>query len=351
MLSVPDLTQMKAIVLDCEGAEMTRAEQDLFRAHRPAGLILFRRNCVSKAQVRELIFAFREVCNNPQAPVLIDQEGGTIARLRAPEWVEYPSASYYAGLEPLEAIEATRLGALLLASDLADLGVSVNCAPVLDVPAPDCHEFLSASRTFGPDPERVADFGTAVCEGFFQAGVTPVIKHIPGHGRARVDSHFDLPVVETDYAALASCDFKPFKRLAQSEMHAGLWAMAAHVVYSAIDPDSAASVSESVVRNVIRGEIGFDGVLIADDVSMKALGGAIANRVTATMQAGMDLTMLCNASLAEREEALQACPKLSESAARRLATAEQQRTTKVMDFDRDAVMAQLDRLTRKRNRA
>jgi beta-N-acetylhexosaminidase len=324
-MGMTDWTELKAIVVDATGTGLTAEERDLFAAEKPAGFILFKRNCVSKAQVSDLVADVRACVGRADLPVLIDQEGGSVARLRAPEWTEYPSARSFAELAARDAAagrEAARLNSFLMACDLADMGITVNCAPVVDVPAPDCHEFLSGSRTYGDDGATIAELGEAVCRGLLSGHVTPVIKHIPGHGRAKVDSHFGLPVVETAPEILSKTDFKPFKYLAHSDMKTALWAMAAHVVYSALDSDSAASVSPRVVQDVIRGEIGFDGVLIADDISMKALGGTLESRVTGTMAAGMDLTMICNASFEDRVKALAACPKVSPRAAGRLAAAE-----------------------------
>lgn len=320
---------MKAIVVDATGTELTAEERALFAAEKPAGFILFKRNCETRQQVSDLVASVREVVGRSDLPVLIDQEGGTVARLREPAFREYPAAKIFGEMAAQAAeqgAEATRLSAYLMAMDLADMGITVNCAPVVDVPAPDCHEFLSASRTFSDCPDTVGHLGEAVCRGLLAGQVTPVIKHIPGHGRARVDSHFGLPVVDTEAEILSKTDFKPFKYLAQTNMKTALWAMAAHVVYSRLDPDSAATVSARVTRDVIRGEIGFDGVLIADDISMKALGGSIEDRVARTMAAGMDLTMICNASFEERAQALAATPKVSAAAAARLAKAEEQRT-------------------------
>lgn len=342
-MTKPSFIDMKAIIVDAAGPELTREEEALFRAEKPAGFILFRRNCVTKKQVTDLVHAMRECVGRDDVPVLIDQEGGSVARLRAPEWKEYPPAKTFgdmarSGMKAAgsnvayesfanikEGYEAALLNSYHMALDLAEMGITVNCAPVADVPAPDCHEFLSASRTYCEDPETVGYLGEAVCEGLLQGGVTPVIKHIPGHGRARVDSHFSLPVVGASHRELSAVDFKPFKYLSHLSMKTALWAMAAHVVYSSLDPDSAASISRRITDSVIRGEIGFEGVLIADDISMKALGGTLKSRVEATMAAGMDLTMLCNAPFEDRVAALTASPKVTAIAAQRIEAAETQR--------------------------
>jgi len=324
---MPKLTEFKAIVIDATGTELTHEEQQLFKSEKPAGFILFKRNCVSKQQVTDLVASVRE-CVGHDIPVLIDQEGGSVSRLKAPEWKEYPSAKSFGDLAQksrAEAFATTRQNSQHMAHDMAEMGITVNCNPVIDVPAPDCHEFLAASRTYSNDPELVGYLGEAVCRGLLDGGVTPVIKHIPGHGRAKVDSHLALPTTDVSHKILSEIDFKPFKYLSESDMKTALWAMAAHVVYSSLDPDSAATISRRITENVIRGEIGFQGVLIADDVSMKALGGTLESRVKDTMAAGMDLTMLCNAPFEDRVLALSVAPKLTAVSAARIEEAEKQR--------------------------
>ncbi len=325
-------TAMKAIIVDATGTELTREEEQLFKSEKPAGFILFKRNCVSRAQVTELVAAMRACVGRADVPVLIDQEGGSVSRLKMPEWIEYPTAKSFGDLAATsleEGVKATRLNSYRMALDLIDMGITVNCAPVVDVPAPDCHAFLSASRTYSDDPERVGVLGEAVCRGLLDGAVTPVIKHIPGHGRAKVDSHLALPVVDVSHSLLSEIDFKPFKYLAHTDMKTALWAMAAHVVYSQLDHDSAATVSKRITDEVVRGEIGFEGVLLADDISMKALGGTLESRVTDTMAAGMDLTMLCNGSFEDRVTALQASPKVTAVSAARIEAAEAQRAAKL----------------------
>ncbi len=348
------LTDLKAIVIDATGTELTTEERALFKAEKPAGFILFKRNCVSKDQVRKLVDSVRECVGDENLPVLIDQEGGTVARLRAPEWHEYPAAKIFGELvqkSEAEGLEATRINSYLMALDLADIGITVNCAPVVDVPAPDCHQFLAGSRTYSDSPEMVGRMGEAVCRGLLDGGITPVIKHIPGHGRARVDSHFALPVTDADLTELSRTDFKPFKYLSQTDMKTAVWAMAAHVVFSSIDSDSAASVSAKIVEDVIRGGIGFTGVLLADDVSMKALGGTLETRIASTMAAGMDLTMLCNAPFEDRKLAMNVTPKVTTIAAKRLADAEAQRGTALRkgNDNRQELQQKLERMIEKRS--
>ena len=343
---------MKAIIIDSTGPELNREEEALFRAHQPAGFILFQRHCVSKKQVKELIVALRESVGNPDAPILIDQEGGTVARLKSPVWAEYPAARVFGDLyrkDRVSGIEAAALSAELMGLDLIDMGINVDCAPVLDVPAEGCHPFLAGSRTFGSDVDQVTELGRAVCEGLFRAGVTPVIKHIPGHGRGGADSHHFLPEVKTVLETLENTDFAPFKAISGAKWRHALWAMAAHVVYSAIDNDSAGSVSKAVVK-AIRQDIDFQGVLIADDISMKALKGDLTERVLGTMEAGMDLTMLCNGSLPDRIVALEAAPELSGASLARFDRANAERNNwHAKGGEVEAKREELARLLKERN--
>ncbi len=324
-----NLEEMRAIIIDASGAELTRNEIELFQSLKPAGFILFQRNCVSKSQVKELVQSMRECVGRDDAPILIDQEGGSVARLKSPEFNEYPTAQHFADIAVDgsldEAIGATRLSFASMAQDLAELGVNVNCAPIVDVVTPDCNEFLSGSRTFGANADVVTCLGRATCEGLLSNNVTPVIKHIPGHGRAKVDSHKDLPNIEASLDDLIASDFLPFKNIAQSNLSDRVWAMAAHAVYSAIDNKNPATLSRTVVDEVIRKQIGFDGVLVTDDISMKALSGSVEDKVKQTLEAGMDLTMLCNATFEDREVALNATPKLTENAIKRMRLCEDKR--------------------------
>lgn len=320
-------SDMKAMIVDPLGPVLTDDERALYAREKPAGFILFQRSCVDHAQISALIADLRKTVGR-DVPVLIDQEGGSVARLREPNFREYPTAQVFADLyvhDQKSAVRAAELNSLLMARDLAAMGITVNCAPVVDVPSPDCHQFLSGSRTYGRDAASVTALGEAVCRGLLAGGVTPILKHIPGHGRAKVDSHLGLPVVDTARKELENTDFVPFKRLSGSDMKSALWAMGAHVVYSDIDPDSAATVSPVVTDAIVRGHMGFDGVLIADDVSMKALAGSLADKVRQTIAAGMDLTMLCNSTLEDKVQALAACPTVGAEAARRLDAAEADR--------------------------
>lgn len=331
-MSKPDWTDLKAIIVDPTGPVLAPEERDLFAREKPAGFILFQRNCVDKDQVRQLVADLRAAVGRDDIPVLIDQEGGSVARLRQPNFTEYPSAKSFGeqyAADKQAGLQATQESFRLMAGDLLDLGITVNCAPVADVPSPDCHIFLSGSRTYSNDPTAVAELSAAVCRGLLAGGVTPVIKHIPGHGRANVDSHHGLPTVAASRAELEQTDFVPFRAMTAAPEHHALWAMAAHVVYTSLDGQLPATMSANITAQIVRKDLGFDGVLIADDISMKALSGSIEDKVRGTLAAGMDLTMLCNGSFDERKAALAACPKVTTDAARRLARAEAERVARL----------------------
>ena len=307
-----------AVIFGCEGPVLTDWEREFFSDFDPLGFILFARNCESPEQVRALVASLRASIGRAEAPVLIDQEGGRVARLKPPHWRAAPAAARFgliAGGDRERAHEAVRLNARLIAAELADLGITVDCAPVLDLPVPGSDEVIG-DRAFGADADLVADLGRAFCNGLLAGGVMPVIKHIPGHGRARVDSHLKLPVVETPRAELEVSDFRPFAALADAP-----WAMTGHVVYAAIDPDHPATMSRTVIDEVIRGLIGFDGVLVTDDLSMKALAGGYSARAAAALEAGCDLALHCNGERAEMTELARGAGPVSTEAARRLAAA------------------------------
>jgi beta-N-acetylhexosaminidase len=328
-----------AIVLGCSGTRLTASERDFFAAADPVGFILFRRNCSSPDQVRDLVASLHGCIGRDDAPVLIDQEGGRVARLRPPHWRNYPSAACLASLRDPAAATAARLGARLIADDLARLGITVDCLPVLDLPVSGADAVIG-DRAYGEDPERVARLAGAVCAGLVDGAVLPVVKHIPGHGRARVDSHYACPRVETSLEELARTDFAPFRALAAMP-----WAMTAHIVYSAIDPRAPATLSSRVVTEVIRGEIGFDGVLVSDDVSMQALGGGLGERTRQALYAGCDLVLHCNGDLGEMEEVVKAARPISPLTAARLRRGEAlRRGSAAKGFDRAEAEARFDAL-------
>ncbi len=329
----------RAVILGCAGEQLSPEERDFFHAADPVGFILFRRNCREPAQVRDLVASLREAVGRDDAPILIDQEGGRVARLGPPHWRRYPSAGRLGLLPDPQAAAAARLGARLIADDLRGLGITVNCSPVLDLPVPGADSVIG-DRAYGNEPGRVAGLGRAVCEGLLAGEVLPVIKHIPGHGRARVDSHHACPVVETGADELSHTDFAPFRALAGMP-----WAMTAHIVYMAIDPTAPATLSERVISQAIRGAIVFDGVLASDDLSMQALGGEIGERAARALAAGCDLVLHCNGDHREMSAIAAATGPISARTAARLAHAEGvRRRSAFLEFDRGEAEAQVDAL-------
>jgi beta-N-acetylhexosaminidase len=306
----------RAVILGCAGERLNADECRFFGDADPVGFILFRRNCRSPDQVRDLVAALRDSIGRSDAPVLIDQEGGRVARLRPPLWRLYPSAACLGSLSDPQAELAARLGTRLIADDLDQLGITVDCLPVLDIPVAGADPVIG-DRAYGTEPGRVTKLARAVCEGLLEGGVLPVIKHIPGHGRARVDSHCACPVVETEAEELSGTDFSPFRALAAMP-----WAMSAHIVYMAIDPTAPATLSSRVISQVIRGAIGFDGVLVSDDLSMQALGGEIGGRAERALTAGCDLVLHCNGDRREMETIVSATGRIAARTADRLARAE-----------------------------
>lgn len=283
-------------IYGCGGLVLSAEERDFFRDVRPWGFILFGRNVQTPDQVRSLVRALRETVGDASAPVLIDQEGGRVARLKPPHWHARPPAARFGGLHaqnPEAAREATYLNARLIAHDLAGLGINVDCLPVLDVPVAGAHDVIG-DRAFAHDPATVIDLGRSQIEGLIEGGVLPVMKHIPGHGRAGADSHLALPRVDAEAEELSASDFVTFRSLDLCPM-----AMTAHVVYDSIDPQRPATTSPKVIRDVIRGEIGFDGVLLSDDLSMQALDGPLDVRARAALFAGCDVVLHCNGKMDE----------------------------------------------------
>lgn len=328
------MSQNKAIILDPEGPTLTIEEKALFRDQNPHGFILFQRHCDNPDQVRRLVDSLREAVGRENAPILIDQEGGSIARLRLPEFEEFPGALKFRNMADKDLDLAERAAfdnAREMARQLSDLGINVNCTPVLDIPVQGSHEFLAAKRVYGDNPETVMALGRKVCEAHLENGVTPILKHIPGHGRATVDSHMDLPKISAPYEDLQNQDFKPFSDLSKEPWADGAWAMTAHVIYKNLDPDLPATLSPKIISEIIRHEIGFDGVLIADDVSMKALKGDMADLARQTLQAGCDLTLLCNQDFKTNRRVLENTPVLTEASLGRLKIAEDIRLQYLQD--------------------
>jgi beta-N-acetylhexosaminidase len=286
-------------IYGCAGLVLSAGERGFFREARPWGFILFARNIESPAQVKKLVAELRDTVADGRAPVLIDQEGGRVARLKPPQWHARPPAGRFGALytqSPEKAREATYLNARLIANDLAGLGINVDCLPVLDVPVAGAHDIIG-DRAFGGDPATVIDLGRAQIDGLLDGSVLPVMKHIPGHGRAGADSHLALPRVAASAEYLSASDFVTFRSLNTCPI-----AMTAHVVYDSIDPQRPATASPKVIRDVIRGEIGFEGLLMSDDLSMQALEGPLALRAKTALFAGCDLVLHCNGDMGEMKD-------------------------------------------------
>jgi len=286
---------MLAFITGCAGPALTDAERRFLAEADPWGLILFKRNVAAPDDVRRLIGEFRAVIGR-EAPVLIDQEGGRVQRLGPPHWPAYPPAAAYGALYDRDrsaGLAAAKLGARLIAEDLAELGIDVDCAPVADVPIAAADPIIS-DRAYGANAAKVAALAGAFAAGLIEGGVLPVLKHIPGHGRATADSHQTLPVVTTDPAVLDATDFAAFRPLRALPM-----GMTAHVVFTAIDPVAPATTSANIVRNVIRDSIGFAGLLMTDDISMGALSGSLGERTRAALGAGCDVVLHCNGDMSE----------------------------------------------------
>lgn len=300
-----------ACILGLAGTELTPGERRFFSDLQPLGFILFRRNIEAPAQVKALVASLKSLVAH-DALILIDQEGGRVRRLRPPHWPDYPPASRFAEVtnDPSEEREMVRLGARLMAHDLAELGVNVDCAPVLDVPQPGAHDIIG-DRAYGLTPQAVAVMGRACAEGLLAGGVLPVIKHIPGHGRAGADSHTDLPRVYTKLDDLLKVDFYPFQVNADMPI-----AMTAHVLYRAIDKRNPATTSKKCLK-IVRDVIGFDGLLICDDLSMNALSGTLEKRAKASLRAGCDVLLHCNGQMDQMTQVAQVTPKLKGEALRR----------------------------------
>jgi beta-N-acetylhexosaminidase len=307
-----------SLITGLSGEILTDDERRFYRDVQPAGLILFARNVAGVEQLKRLVADVLATVGRSDFLVLIDQEGGRVQRLRPPMARTLPAAAVYGKLYARNSDRAKRAAfavARLAAEELGAFGINMNCAPVIDLPVEGAHEIIS-DRAYGRDIDQVVALAEAVANGLMTGGVTPVIKHIPGHGRATADSHFALPVVTASRQELSASDFAPFRAL--SHMPA---AMTAHVVYSAIDPDRPASTSAIVMREIIRGEIGFDGLLMSDDLSMQALSGPIRRRAEAVIAAGSDLALHCNGDIDEMRAAAAGVPALEGRAAERFALA------------------------------
>src|SRR5215468_4210148 len=329
-----------AFITGISGPELTASERDFLRAERPWGFILFKRNVDSPVQVTRLVAELRETLGEPDAPVLIDQEGGRVQRLGPPHWPAYPPGAVFGSLydtDPELGLKAAQLSNRLIASDLAELGITVDCLPLADVPVTGADAVIG-DRAYGTEPAKVAAIARAVTDGLDGGGILPILKHIPGHGRATADTHFTLPVVDTAESELERTDFAAFRPLADLPM-----AMTAHVVFSAVDAAHPATTSATMIERVIRGFIGFQGLLMSDDLSMNALAGSLAERTGAVLAAGCDMVLHCNGKLDEMRQVARETPELSGKA---LARAERALAARKppQPFDRAGARAELDGL-------
>jgi beta-N-acetylhexosaminidase len=298
---------MRAFITGFAGTELSDAERAFLREAQPWGFILFKRNIAAPSAVRALVDQVRSILGR-SAPVLIDQEGGRVQRLGPPDWPLYPPGAAYGTLydrDRQKGLAAAQLGARLIAADLADLHIDVDCLPIADVPVPGADQVVG-DRAYGTEPGKVAAIARAVADGLAEGGVLSVLKHIPGHGRAAADSHARLPVVNTQRAVLETTDFAAFRPLAGLPM-----AMTAHVVFTALDPVEPATVSATIVRGVIRDSIGFRGLLMSDDISMGALSGSLAERTRAAIAAGCDVVLHCNGQMPEMQAVAGEAPVLA----------------------------------------
>lgn len=308
---------MQAAIYGLSGPELTLDERDFFRDADPAGYILFARNCVDRAQVRRLTDAVREIHPRADLPILIDQEGGRVARMKPPEWPAFPCGEAFDRIyqcAPSSAIEAARMNARALALVLSEVGVNVDCLPVLDVRQAGATDIVG-DRAMGSEPMQVSALGRAVLDGLASGGVIGVVKHMPGHGRALVDSHKELPLVTATERELET-DLEPFERLRQAPM-----GMVAHILFTAWDPERPSSLSPAIIQGIIRDRIGFDGFLMSDDIGMKALSGTMGERAAATVAAGCDAALHCSGKMDEMVSVAGATPLISADGEARLARA------------------------------
>jgi beta-N-acetylhexosaminidase len=330
----------KAFITGIAGTELSADERAFIATERPWGFILFKRNVDTPAQVEALVDALRDAIGDASAPVLIDQEGGRVQRLGPPHWPVYPPGDTFSrlhDLDPALGLSAARLSARLIADDLLALGITVDCLPLADVPVAGADAVIG-NRAYGTDPAKVAAIAREVTQGLADGGILPVLKHIPGHGRATADTHFRLPVVDATVDELERTDFAAFRPLADLPM-----AMTAHVVFSAFDPVQPATTSARIIERVIRGSIGFQGLLMSDDVSMNALAGSIAERTRAIVAAGCDIVLHCNGKPDEMREVARETPELAGQALMR-ARAALAACKPAQPFDRAAARAELDAL-------
>ncbi len=329
---------IRAFISGCSGLSLSSDEATLFKQFQPWGLILFKRNCDTPAQIKSLTRQFRDVVGRKDAPVFIDQEGGRVQRFGPPNWRVYPNARAFGQLYQRNATLAVRTArniGRLMAQDLYNLDITSSCLPVLDVPQAGAHDVIG-NRAYDMRPETIVILANAHTSGLLEGGVLPVMKHIPGHGRSLVDSHYNLPVVKTKRMELETVDFFPFAALANMPM-----AMTAHVIFEALDDENPATLSRKIIRDVVRKVIGFQGLLMTDDLSMKALGGTLEQKVTRAYDAGCDMVLHCNGVMDEMQAVGAAATVLSAKTARRAKSALKLRR-KPMAFDEKQALRDLE---------
>ena len=343
LLCEGDKTMTVAAIFTCAGKVLTPDEQAFFKEVKPFGFILFSDNIGSPDQIRALTASLRETVGCENVPILVDQEGGRVARLRPPYWRESPPAKVFGdlGLRDLEAAQrAAQINGRLIAMELFDLGINVDCAPVLDLSIPGAHDVIG-DRSFGGEPQLVVSIARAFADGLMEGGVLPMIKHVPGHGRAMADSHKELPAVDLPRAELEMTDFAPFKGLADMPL-----AMTAHILFPQIDPDRPATISSLIIEEIVRGYIGFEGLIVSDDVTMAALSGSDRERAEQSREAGCDIVLHCFADLPQMREIAVGCGRLSEISRARFDSARRRVATKPKPINAAALETELATLLR-----
>jgi len=333
--------QQMSTIFGCSGLRLNEAEKSFFREVKPWGFILFSRNIKSREQVRALVEDMKQAVGLDDMPILIDQEGGRVSRLSQPEWRLPPAPTIFPKLyasHPQAALEAARINYRLIAHDLKEIGVNVDCAPMLDVPVAGAHDIV-VERALGTDVQTVCAIGHAVVEGLLGGGVAPVIKHGPGHGRAIVDSHKDLPRVSASRAELSETDFAPFKAFNTEAM-----LMTAHVIYDDIDAGAPATISPIIIQDILRRECGFDGLIMTDDLNMNALSGTLEERGRASLAAGCDMLLHCNGVMADMEQVAKSSVTLKGAALRRANDAANVAFRPAQDFEPDKALERLTAL-------
>ncbi len=330
-----------AAIFTCAGQQLTDDERAFFKDANPFGFILFADNIDTPDQIRALTASLRETVGRDDAPILIDQEGGRVARLTSPQWRSAPPAKVFGDLALVDmkaARRAAEINARLIAAELYDLGIDVDCAPVLDLSIPDAHDVIG-DRSFGSDPDLVIAIARAFADGLMAGGVLPMIKHVPGHGRAMADSHKELPAVNLPRAELEKTDFLPFKGLSDMPL-----AMTAHILFPQIDPERPATVSPLIIDQIVRGYIGFEGLIVSDDVTMAALSGTDRERADQTRKAGCDIVLHCYADLPQMQEIASGSGELSQLSASRFENARKRIADDPQSLNTTALSSELNEL-------